>query len=41
MMKYGPIDVVVLAAGEPRFDGSVLAELENKRPKARFVSWMP
>ncbi len=30
MMKYGPIDVVVLAAGEPRFDGSVLAELEKQ-----------
>jgi hypothetical protein len=30
MLKYGPVDVVVLAAGEPRFDGSVLAELEKQ-----------
>jgi len=30
MMKHGPVDVVVLAAGEPRFDGSVLAELERQ-----------
>jgi hypothetical protein len=30
MMKYGPTDVVVLAFGEPRFDGSVLAELEKQ-----------
>ena len=28
-MEHGPVDVVVLAAGEPRFDGSVLAELER------------
>jgi hypothetical protein len=28
-MKYGPVDVVVLAMGEPRFDGSILAELER------------
>lgn len=28
-MEYGPVDVIVLAAGEPRFDGSVLAELER------------
>jgi hypothetical protein len=27
MLKYGPVDVIVLAAGEPRFDGSVFAEL--------------
>ena len=26
-MKYGPVDVLVLASGEPRFDGSVVAEL--------------
>lgn len=26
-MKYGPVDVLVLASGEPRFDGSVIAEL--------------
>ena len=30
MIKHGPVDVVVLAAGEPRFDGSVLAELERQ-----------
>lgn len=28
-MKYGPVDVVVLATGEPKFDGSILAELEK------------
>jgi hypothetical protein len=28
-LKYGPVDVVVLAMGEPRFDGSILAELER------------
>ena len=28
-MEHGPVDVMVLAAGEPRFDGSVLAELER------------
>jgi hypothetical protein len=27
-VKYGPVDVVVLAMGEPKFDGSVMAELE-------------
>jgi hypothetical protein len=30
MMKHGPVDVVVLASGEPRFDGSVFAELEKQ-----------
>ena len=30
MIKHGPVDVVVLAAGEPRFDGSVLRELEQQ-----------
>ena len=30
MIKHGPIDVVVLAAGEPRFDGSIFAELERQ-----------
>ena len=30
MMKHGPVDVVVLAAGEPRFDGSFLTELEKQ-----------
>ena len=28
-MRYGPVDVVVLAIGEPRFDGSILSELER------------
>ncbi|MFN2115969.1 MAG: DUF6325 family protein [Anaerolineae bacterium] len=28
-MQYGPVDVVVVALGEPRFDGSVVAELER------------
>jgi hypothetical protein len=30
MIEHGPVDVVVLAAGEPRFDGVVLAELERQ-----------
>jgi Family of unknown function (DUF6325) len=30
MINHGPVDVIVLAAGEPRFDGSVLAELERQ-----------
>jgi hypothetical protein len=30
MIKHGPVDVLVLAAGEPRFDGGVLAELERQ-----------
>ena len=30
MMKRGPVDVVVLAFGEARFDGSALAELERQ-----------
>ncbi len=30
MIKHGPVDVIVLAAGEPSFDGSVLAELERQ-----------
>lgn len=28
-MEHGPVDVIVMAAGEPRFDGSVLVELER------------
>lgn len=36
MLKHGPVDVLVLAAGEPRFDGSVLAELE-KQAKAGTI----
>jgi hypothetical protein len=30
MIKHGPVDVIVLAAGEPRFNGSVFAELERQ-----------
>ena len=30
MIRHGPVDVIVLAAGEPRFDGGVLAELERQ-----------
>lgn len=30
MIKHGPVDVLVVAAGEPRFDGSVFAELERQ-----------
>jgi hypothetical protein len=30
MIQHGPVDVLVLAAGEPRFDGGVLAELERQ-----------
>lgn len=30
MLKHGPVDVVVLAFGEPRFDGSILKELERQ-----------
>lgn len=30
MMKHGPVDVIALAFGEPRFDGSILAELERQ-----------
>ena len=30
MIKHGPVDVVVLAFGEPKFDGSILAELEKR-----------
>lgn len=26
-MQYGPVDVLVVAIGEPRFDGSVITEL--------------
>jgi len=29
MISHGPIDVIVLAAGEPRFNGGVFAELER------------
>jgi hypothetical protein len=30
MIEHGPVDVLVLAAGEPRFNGAVLAELERQ-----------
>jgi hypothetical protein len=30
MIKHGPVDVLVLAAGEPRFDGNVLEELKRQ-----------
>jgi hypothetical protein len=29
MLKFGPVDVIVLALGEPRLDGSILTELEK------------
>lgn len=29
-IEHGPVDVLVFAAGEPRFNGSVLAELERQ-----------
>jgi hypothetical protein len=30
IMKHGPVDVVALAFGEPRFDGSIFTELEKQ-----------
>jgi hypothetical protein len=30
MITHGPVDVIVLAAGEPRLDGGVFAELERQ-----------
>ncbi len=30
MIKHGPVDVVVLAAGEPKFDGTVFAALKKQ-----------
>jgi len=30
MIKHGPVDVIVVATGEPRFDGSIFAELERQ-----------
>lgn len=30
MIKHGPVDVIVLALGEPRFDGGILSELERQ-----------
>ena len=29
MLERGPVDVIVMAAGQPHFDGTVLAELER------------
>lgn len=29
MIKHGPVDLFAMAAGEPKFDGSVLAELQR------------
>jgi hypothetical protein len=34
MIKHGPVDVVVLAFGEPRFDGSIFMELERQAASA-------
>ena len=28
-MEHGPVDVMIIAFGEPKFDGSVIAELER------------
>ena len=33
MMKHGPVDIVVLAIGEPKFDGRILSELEKQAGK--------
>ncbi|NJD59847.1 MAG: hypothetical protein C3F13_06845 [Anaerolineales bacterium] len=30
MLKHGPVDVLVLASGEPKFDGSILKEIEKQ-----------
>ena len=30
MIKHGPIDVIVLASGEPRLEGGVFAELKRQ-----------
>ncbi len=29
MFKHGPVDVLALASGEPKFEGTILAELEK------------
>lgn len=29
-MEFGPVDVVIIAMGEPKFDGSILAELAEQ-----------
>lgn len=36
MIEHGPVDVVVIAFGHPRFDGSALAEL-GKQSKAGTI----
>jgi hypothetical protein len=28
-LRHGPVDVIILALGEPRFDGALLSELES------------
>lgn len=33
MMKHGPVDMLVLALGEPIFDGSILRELQRQSAK--------
>ena len=33
MMKHGPVDMLVLALGEPIFDGSILRELQKQSAK--------
>jgi hypothetical protein len=30
MLKHGPVDVIVLASGEPKFNGSILKEIEKQ-----------
>ena len=30
MMKHGPVDMLVLALGEPMFDGSIMRELQKQ-----------
>jgi hypothetical protein len=30
MIEHGPVDVIVLAAGEPRFNGTVFTELQRQ-----------
>jgi hypothetical protein len=34
MIKHGPVDVVVLGFGEPRFEGSIFMELERQAASA-------
>jgi hypothetical protein len=33
MIKHGPVDVIVLAAGEPKLDGDVINELQRQASK--------